>query len=204
MKKKVLLSMLCLSIMAVTSYNTVAYFIADVRTTNIVTMPSLDLDLNEMMKNGTELVEYPVDTIQGVMPGRTISKIPYINNTGDEDFYTRVYIKTHIYDSAGNEINPEEEIININIDHENWVTDENIANWYYYKNIVKSGTNQVLAPFTKVKFSEDMGNEYKNAKVEIEVYAQAVQAKNNEVDLSKQSILEVQGWADIDMTEVSK
>ncbi len=207
MKKNILLGIVCLGVIATTSYSTVAYFVADIRTTNIITMPSLDLDLEEMMKDGTSLVKYPMDTIQDVMPGRTISKIPYINNEGVEDFYTRVYIKTHIYDSNGVEIYPDKEIVHININQEKWITDKNNVeneNWYYYTDIVKAGTSQMVTPFTEVEFSKDMGNEYKNIKVEVEVYAQAVQVKNNEIDLASQSVLDVQGWADVNMAEVSK
>ncbi len=145
MRKKILVGIICIGILAATSYSTIAYFVADTRTTNIITTPSLDLDLNEMMKDGTDLIQYPVDTIENVMPGRTISKIPYINNEGKLDFYTRVYIKTHIYDQNGVEIFPEEEIVSLNIDKDKWITDDvNVENqdWYYYTDIVKTGTNQ--------------------------------------------------------------
>lgn len=207
MKKKLLLGVVCVGLLGTACYSTVAYFVADTRTTNIITMPSLDLDLEEMMQSGTGLIKYPVDTIKDVMPGRTISKIPYINNDGKEDFYTRVYIKTHIYDPDGVEIFPEEEIVRLNIDKEKWITDsENVENqnWYYYTEIVKAGENKVIAPFTEVTFSKDMGNAYKNIRVEIDVYAQAVQVKNNEIDTNSQTTLDVKGWPVFEMAEVSK
>ncbi len=207
MKKKMLLVMVCIGLLAATSYSTIAYFVADIRTTNIITMPSLDLDLEEMMHNGNTLVQYPTEPIKNVMPGRIISKRPYINNNGKEDFYTRVYIKTHIYDQTGNEIFPVDDIVSINIDKEKWIVDtENSESkdWYYYTEIVESGANQTVTPFTEVEFSKDMGNEYKNIQVKINVYAQAVQVKNNQIDTATQTVLDVQGWPVVDMTEVSK
>ena len=109
------------------------------------------------------------------MPGDTADKIVYVENTGDNAFYTRIKLKNSIV-AAGEGASLDFDKVQLNIDTTNWVLGAD--GWYYCQSAVGKGENTPPL-FTQVTFSPNMSNGYMDAKVSIEVVAQAVQKANN-------------------------
>lgn len=182
MRKIIVLLAIIVLIVACASYGTIAYFTVQKKTTNIITSGNIDMILHD---ETSEEEPFPPDGLSGIMPGDSLDKIVYIENIGDHDFYTRIKLANSILpDKDGIKLNFNK--IHLNIDTANWqlYTD----GWYYYLSSVEEGKK--TAPlFTKVTFDNGMGNEYTNANVKIEVFAQAVQCANN-----GDTIWQAQGW----------
>ena len=177
MKKKLLSLALATMIMSTLAYGTLAYFTSEGRAENKITTGNLEIILHD---ETTEGAPFPVDGISGVMPGDVVDKVVYVENTGGNSSYVRIKLEQKI-DSE--ELSFEN--ITLDINEEDWTYQDG---WYYYNEALDKGelTEKL---FTKVTFNTDMGNDYMNAKIEINVIAQAVQSKNN-----GDSALEALGW----------
>lgn len=181
-KSRIVLIALAICCIAMLAAGTAAYFVEQDTAVNIITTGLLDMTLVEKTTDGAA-PNTPVDKLPdfesgkggafGVMPGETVSKIPYVSNTGTADFYTRIQLTKKIVDEAGRELDAGVITLNISSD---WVLGED--GWYYYKHVVTPGQNTTPL-FTGVTFDTDMGNAYQNATTTIEVNAQAVQSRNN-------------------------
>lgn len=200
MKKKLLSLALMTVFVSLMALGTAAYFNAEGRATNVITTGAVNIKLVEKQMvqdaNGewTE-IDYPESTITGVMPGMPVSKIPYVvpdEEKGTAPFYTRV--KAVVEVERNGEIDPDgNQYISLNYDTDNWVQGED--GWWYYEGVVSEGKRVAL--FSEVMFSPDMPNEYQDCKVEVEVFAQAVQAKNNEPKKGADGLVDyttVTGW----------
>jgi len=179
-RKFVLLAalLICISIFA---GSTLAYFTASETAHNVITTGSLSMDLVEETTGGKP---WPKEGIKGVMPGMVVDKIPYVVNTGDIDFYTRMSVSMKVTASDGKTILSDKHI-SLDYNIKDWTEKNGV---YYYNGVVKSG-KQTEPLFTKVTFDTKMNNAYMNARVEIDVHAEAVQSKNN-----GESPLSATGW----------
>ena len=121
--------------------------------------------------------------IRGVMPGMDVDKKVYVENIGGVEFYTRIKLEKSIESNSGKTLNFNN--IVLNIDTKNWTKKDD---YYYYNEVVKPGA-ETKPLFTHVSFDEDLGNDYQNARVAIEVIAQSVQSKNNGT-----SAVTAKGW----------
>ena len=109
------------------------------------------------------------------MPGETADKVVYVENTGDNAFYTRIRLTNRIT-SAEQEALPDLDKIQLDINDADW--ELGTDGWYYYRSAV--GKGETTAPlFTQVTLATDMGNGYMSAEISINVVAQAVQKANN-------------------------
>lgn len=177
MKKKILTLALTTVFLSLMALGSAAYFTAEGRATNVITTGAVEMSLQEMQLVEGEEVPYPEDTITGVMPGRTVSKIPYVvGEEATQPFYTRVKAQLTITLADG-KVAETNEYVAPNYDEENWSLGED--GWWYYQGQVKAGDKVAL--FTEVAFAETMPNEYQDCTVEIDISAQAVQVKNNPV-----------------------
>lgn len=177
MKKKILTLALTTVFLSLMALGSAAYFTAEGRATNVITTGAVEMSLQEMQLVEGEEVPYPEDTITGVMPGRTVSKIPYVvGEEATQPFYTRVKAQLTITLADG-KVAETNEYVAPNYDEENWILGED--GWWYYQGQVKAGDKVAL--FTEVAFAETMPNEYQDCTVEIDISAQAVQVKNNPV-----------------------
>ena len=177
MKKKLLALALMTIFVSLLALGSAAYFTAEGRATNVITTGAVEMDLQEMQLVDGEEVPYPDEIITGVMPGRTISKIPYVvGEEATQPFYTRVKAQLTITLADG-KVAETNEYVAPNYDEENWILGED--GWWYYQGQIKAGDKVAL--FTEVAFAETMPNEYQDCTVEIDISAQAVQVKNNPV-----------------------
>lgn len=172
--------------LAILAAGTIAYFTAEGRAHNVITTGSINITVVEQQKgeNGTA-VEYPTEPITNVVPGAEISKIVTIRNDGKSTAWIRVKVGTEIELAGEGEANTS--LVALNFDDTNWTENDG----YYYYNKPVDPTESTTALFDTVKFDPQMGNEYQNCTVNINIYAQAVQTANNNPD---GGVTEVKGW----------
>ena len=181
MKKKILVLALAAVFVSLLALGSAAYFTVEGRATNIITTGKVDMALHEMqLVPGADgqLVEdeYPDQPITGVMPGRTVSKIPYVvGQEGTQPFYTRVKVSVNVTSAEKEPLDAR--YITLNYDETHW--EQGDDDWWYYKGEIGPGHRAAL--FTQVAFDPAMDNTYQNCSVQIDVSAQAVQVKNNPV-----------------------
>lgn len=186
MKRKILCLSVIAIMLAILAAGTIAYFTAEGRAHNVITTGSINITVVEQQKgeNGTT-VEYPTEPITNVVPGAEISKIVTIRNDGKSTAWIRVKVGTEIKLVGGGEANTS--LVVLNFDDTNWKEKDG---YYYYNNPVDP-TESTTALFDTVTFDPQMGNEYQNCKVNINIYAQAVQTANNHPE---GGVTEVKGW----------
>ncbi len=183
MKRNIALLAILAALAAILALGTGAYFTASGQATNVVTTGTVSLDLDERRADGEVFPALTAD----VLPGQSVSKIPYVVNTGSQPFYTRVLIE--ISGEKGGERFPvSEELVTLDLDPEAWA--QGADGWLYYRGEVAPGERK--APFTQVTFSPRMGNEYMDTRIVVSVTAQAVQCKNNPVPQGDYT--RVAGW----------
>ena len=186
MKKRMLTAALALCCLAVLATGTLAYFTAEETAKNVITMGSLKMELVELNEEGK-----PWTNVENIVPGMEVTKEAFVKNTGTVDFYTRVKI-TKTFVPAQGEGKPElnTKLVRLDINEKYWEPGND--GFYYYKKPVAPG-EETKPLFTTVTFSTEMGNEYQNVKVIIDLDAQAVQSRNNGDSATKAT-----GWPETD------
>ncbi len=181
-KNRILLIALVIAIIATIASGTLAYFAAEETAKNVITTGKLDVDLKEETDGGDPWPEGGFDNIE---PGDDVTKKVYGVNNGTVDFWLRVEVIKTITDKDGKTDTLNFDNITIDFNTTDWTEKDG---YYYYNKALKPGEESVPL-FTTVSFGDDLGNEYMEAKVEIDVAMQAVQAKNNGA-----SPFEATGW----------
>ena len=180
-RRVVMLAMIAICV-AILATGTLAYFTAEETAYNVITTGILSMDLVEETTGGKP---FPSGEISGIVPGMEVDKIPYVVNNGGVEFYARMRIEMRVTGADGKLLS--DEYVSLNFDRESWMEKDG---YFYYNEAVKPG-EKTKPLFTKVTFDTDMHNAYMNAKVEIDVYAQVVQSKNN-----SGSALTAGGWTE--------
>ncbi len=189
MKKKILVCAcvaICLSIVA---YGTTAYFTHEDTATNVITAGKVKIDLQEwaIPEEGGEPV--PFEDAVDVMPGMEVSKIVQIKNIGEQAAWVRIALGKTIVLADGIEGEADLSLISCDLNTKNWTEKDGC---YYYNTMLNPGeTTEPL--FTKVIFSEEMGNLYQHSKAVIEVTAHATQVVHN-----GETVFEAVGWPEIE------
>ena len=186
MKRKILCLSVIAIMLAILAAGTIAYFTAEGRARNVITTGSINITVVEQQKGENGMtVEYPTEPITNVVPGAEISKIVTIRNDGKSTAWIRVKVGTEI--KLVGEGVADTSLIVLNFDDKNWTEKDG----YYYYNKPVDPTESTTALFDTVKFDPQMGNEYQNCTVNINIYAQAVQTANNNPE---GGVTEVKGW----------
>ena len=186
MKRKILCLSVIAIMLAILAAGTIAYFTAEGRAHNVITTGSINITVVEQQKGENGMtVEYPTEPITNVVPGAEISKIVTIRNDGKSTAWIRVKVGTEIELAGEGEANTS--LVALNFDDTNWTEKDG----YYYYNKPVDPTESTTALFDTVKFDPQMGNEYQNCTVNINIYAQAVQTANNNPE---GGVTEVKGW----------
>lgn len=192
MKRKWTIFSLMILCTAIAGAGTMAFFTASARAHNVITTGRVSIQLVETMKteDGRE-VAFPQEGLSGRMPGTSVSKIVSVKNTGAEA-WIRLKVDTTILDRQGRELPLTiggVRAISYEVKNTDWVEK---GGFYYYKYpVAANGSTPVL--FDKVHFSGDMGNEYENCKVLMDVTAQAVQTANNPIPTGG-NVSDIPGW----------
>lgn len=184
MKKKLLVCAiiaLCLSIIA---YGTTAYFTYEGKATNIISTSGVEVTIEELSLNDNGEL-FPFVNVMGVMPSAEVSKIVLINNSGEQPVWVRVSVDKAINLAKGVVESPDLSLISLDINTTDWTEADG---YYYYNNKLDPG--ETTAPlFTKVTFSNEMGNMYQNSECVIDIIAQATQTAHN-----GETVFEADGW----------
>ena len=172
MKKRMLTAALALCCLAVLATGTLAYFTAEETAQNVITMGSLKMELVELNEEGK-----PWTNVENIVPGMEVTKKAYVENNGSVDFYTRVKITKSFVPAQGDELPKlDTGLVELDLNEKYWERGED--GFYYYREPV-APDEETEPLFTKVTLSTDMGNEYQNVQVIIDLEAQAVQSRNN-------------------------
>lgn len=187
MKRKIAALVVFIAIAVMSISGTMAYFTAESTATNVITTGSIDIQLVETEKNGNG-IEVPFTNDQkGIMPGDSISKIVRVVNSEDaQDAYVRVSVSKTISLAPGLSGQINTDLISCDFNTADWEYKDGY--WYYKKPLAPGAFTSPL--FEHVTFDTAMGNLYQNCEAKIDVYAQAVQVKHQNVDKATEAL----GW----------
>lgn len=177
-RRKIMAVCVILCCLAIIAAGSLAYFTAEETAYNVITTGSVEMKLVEQKKDGSSF-----EDVLGVMPGQTVDKIVFIRNDGTAAFFVRIALENTVT-VDGRELDFDK-YISMDLNDEDWTYQNG---YYYYNRALKPGEKTVPL-FTKVSFADKMDNHYQNARVEIDVTAQAVQSANNGSDPLKAA-----GW----------
>lgn len=177
-RRKIMAVCVILCCLAIIAAGSLAYFTAEETAYNVITTGSVEMKLVEQKKDGS-----PFEDVLGVMPGESVDKIVFIRNDGTAAFFVRIALENTVT-VDGKELDFDK-YISMDLNDEDWTYQNG---YYYYNRALKPGEKTVPL-FTKVSFAAKMDNHYQNARVEIDVTAQAVQSANNGSDPLKAA-----GW----------
>ena len=182
MKKKLLVISLIAIVISVIASGTLAFFTADDSAKNVFTSGGVSIEVEEwqVLDDGSK-VPYPETAPIEIMPGDVVSKFVTVKSA-EEDVYVRATLAYTVYDANGDEMNLTADeiaaIISLDINNAEWSVKDPADGYYYYNGVVGDGdvTDEL---FTEVTFATSMDNRFQHCTVEIDVLAEAVQAKNN-------------------------
>lgn len=186
MKRKLLIVSVVAICIAILAAGSLAYFTAEGKAHNVITTGGVEIALEEWADEDMT-IPYSKESV-GVMPGTKVTKIVQVKNTGASDAWVRVKVEKNI--RLGTEIpgldNPQEELVALEINTLDWELDTD--GFYRYKSVLKPGetTNPILR---SVEFKSAMDNVYQNARISVDISAQAVQTANN-----GPTVKDAQGW----------
>ena len=181
-KKRAALIAAIVCCIAMVAAGSLAYFNAQETAKNVITTGALKMALHDETTDGKP---FPEDGISGVVPATTVDKKVYVENVGNVDMYVRIALDKVITPAKGTQAELDFSNITLDIDSSKWTEKDG---YYYYNRALKPG-EKTEPLFTKVSFGAELGNDYMDAKVVIDVDAQAVQSKNN-----TDSALDAKGW----------
>lgn len=172
-KKRIFILAVVVCCLALAAVGTSAYYTISYTTVNVIQMGSLKMGLHDECAGGKP---FPEGGISGVLPDMTVEKKVYLENLGNADFYARIKLDNSVNAANGEPLDFEHITLDINTEH--W--HEQDGYYYYHRALLPGEKTEPL--FTQVNFAPEMGNEYKNAHVEVAVTAQAVQSRHNTDD----------------------
>lgn len=185
MKRKLLFVSVVAILVASIAGGTLAYFTAEGKAHNVITSGGVEIAVKEW---ADEEKTVPFRDLDGVMPGMKVTKIAEVKNTGSAAAWVRVKLEKKIT-LADKTAQSDPGLVILELNTEDWTEKDG---YYYYKEAVAPG--ETTAPLLKsVAFDTKMGNDYQNAKANVDVLAQAVQVANN-----GKTIWEAKGWPSAD------
>lgn len=173
MKRKLLILSVVAICIATMAAGSLAYFTAEGKAHNVITTGGVKIAVQEWA-NQEKTEPYSTQT-KGVMPGTPVTKIVEIKNTGASEAWVRVKVVKKIELAVPTD-NFDESLVELELNETDWKKEPD--GYYYYQKALKPGdtTDPILQ---SVMFKSAMGNAYQNAKISIDISAQAVQTANN-------------------------
>lgn len=174
MKQKILFLAAVVVCLSLLSYGTLAFYTAEDTAHNVITTGGVAIEIQEWADENQ--TPFPENGVTNVMPGKEVTKIVEVKNTGAAEAWVRVKVEKNIEldDNINGEIDLN--LVTLNADTEKWALSDD--GYYYYTERLAPG--EVSEPlFTSVSFDAKMGNLYQNSKAIVDVKAYAVQTANN-------------------------
>lgn len=197
MKRRLLITAVAVLALSLAAYATMAYLTGGVTAHNVITAGNVEIKLLDRAQTENGEIAFPPEGVQ-VMPGTTASKEVSVKNEASE-CWVRVKLVKEITLKNQETIPVDQEqdplVLDLNVGEgsKQWT----LANGYYYYNspLAKGNTpgDTTEKLFTTVTFDKGMGNEYQNARLTIQVYAEAVQSANNPIPPNG-NVTQVLGW----------
>lgn len=189
MKKKIIALVTIAALLAISVTGTLAYFTDQKTAHNEITMGKVGIAIEETTTDGSGAeIPWPEGGVIGVMPGdATPKKVVVVSAPGTQKVWIRVKAEISMNcPNAPADFEPDLSLVTLDYNTTDWT--DGGDGWYYYNAPLAAG--EETAPlFTTVTLSLDMGNEYMDATVAVDVTAQAVQSANN-----GDSAQEAAGW----------
>ena len=188
MKRKILALSGLVIFVAMLAWGTVAYFTAEDRAINVLTIGKVDIEIEEYDQNGNPIPQdRPPAYFENVEPGQRLIKQVKIENRGTNTAWVRAKIIDTITSTGGGSLS--ENVLYYNVGHLNkpeaqtatgeWELRNDGDGYYYFTQPLQPGEIAVL--FDVVTFDgPSMGNAYQGCETKIQVIAQAVQYEGNE------------------------
>ena len=179
---------------AIFSAQTYAYF-WDTRMSSSNTIIPGNVDIEILEVNESNEPQNAVLSPISYMPGSKIEKSVKVKNTGSLSVYVRIKIEKKVLNEENNLPDGWEELITCDFNLDDDSTPDIIENpWiyrdgYYYYHIEVDPQSITASLFDAVLFSETMGNEFANQKIEFKIICQTVQANGN-----SDNPLDATGW----------
>lgn len=175
---------LAVILLALLAGTTRAYFTDTGEAVNVITSGKIDIVLHETRIQDGE--EKPYEGAVEVVPGKSVSKIVRVQNTGNSPAYVRVSVDRELRLAEGVEGTADDSLISIDFDTVNWIYSDG---YYYYKAPLEPG-KYTEALFESVDFAAEMPNLYKRGTASVTVRAFATQVRNNDTG----GPLGAEGW----------
>lgn len=171
MKRKLLILSVLVICAATLAAGTLAYYNAEDTAHNVITTGGVKIAIQEWADAQKQT---SFENLTGVLPGASVTKIAEVKNTGASEAWIRVKVVKTIQLAGTGTADPA--MIELDLNTADWTLAED--GYLYCNKAVKPG--ECTAPiFTTVSFRGEMGNEYQNASVQVDVLAQGVQTANN-------------------------
>lgn len=179
MKKKLLVISLIAICISIIASGTIAFFTADDTAKNVFTSGGVSVEVEEwQVDDAGNKTPYPENQAIEIMPGDVVSKMPTVKSL-EEDVWVRVALAYTVKDADGNDMQLTADeiaaIISLDINTAEWT----LKDGYYYYSAAVGGGAVTDELFSNVTFATSMDNKFQHCTVEIDVNAEAVQAKNN-------------------------
>ena len=177
MKRKVKIWLGCLLVISVClgAAGSFAYYSVEGKAHNVITSGDVDIALIEKTLKDDELVDFPQEGINGVMPGASVSKIAWVENTGSQSAWVRVRVDLAAEDAQGGAL---ETSVASFVLGEDWL--DGGDGYYYYKEALPAG-ERTTPLFEAIDFDPAMDETYTSGKITVTLGAEAVQTANNPV-----------------------
>lgn len=190
MKKKLYVFALLALLVAGAAVGTLAYFTASTVTHNVITSGNIDIALVETMKEGNSEVPYPGTPVDGIVPGKEVSKIVRVENVGEHPAWVRIRVDVAVKGEDGKALSGAELQLNYHTAaSDKWIYADG---YYYFKEALVPGV-KTTPLFDTVTFLTTMGNDYQSARISIDVQAQGVQSENNPIP-DGGDVTDIKGW----------
>lgn len=202
MKKKLFVIAAIAIVLSILAGGTLAYYTSDIFIHNVITSSSVGIHIEEyQLVDGVEK-PYPENGVS-IMPGSLVSKRPEVVND-EAPSYIRACVEVVVkLDGQRTYTTLTEaeaaEIMTFTMNTADWQRKEGDNKWWYYMP-GSVGTDEATTPlFTEVSFKgAEMGNEYMNAEIRINIAGQAVQSDNNPIEEGKE-VWDVKGWPKVEL-----
>jgi predicted ribosomally synthesized peptide with SipW-like signal peptide len=191
MKRRLLITAVAVLALSLAAYGTLAYLTGSATAQNVITSGSVEIELLDQTASNAK-ISFPTEGLK-VMPGTTVSKEVSVKNLSSECWVRVKLVKTIKLENQ-EALQSEWDPVTLNLnkgDGANQWTDAG-GGYYYYNSPLAVGA-ETSKLFTTATFDKGMGNEFQNASLAIQVYAEAVQTANNDIPADG-DVTKVQGW----------
>lgn len=184
-KRRIAVLSLIIGCVAILASGSIAYFTAEGSTQLNYKAGKLEIKIIQDTTGADRSGRPGQIEFSEIMPGTQRSNSIRVQNISSQAAYVRVMVQKQIQLAPGVLGEPDETLINLNINHQDWFEKDG---YYYFRKPLTPG--QLTEPlFTTVNFSPMMNDLYQASKISIKVSADAVQVENNGQDVEKAA-----GW----------